>query len=93
MQIDARAVADQLSGATSGARTPSLCVTLLTILLPVLLMLCAALAQATLPDGALRQWVTFAGSPLVAMWLATLLALYTFGSACGFDRVRLLRVA
>jgi gluconate:H+ symporter, GntP family len=91
--VDAGAVADQLSGATSAARVPSLGVTLLTILLPVLLMLCAALAQATLPDGTVRQWVTFAGSPLVAMWLATLLALYTFGSTCGFDRVRLLRVA
>ena len=56
-------------------------------------MLGAALAQATLPDGSLRQWIVLAGSPLVAMCLATLLALVTFGSACGFDRVRLLRMA
>ena len=68
-------------------------ITLLTILLPVLLMLLAALAQATLADGPLRQWVGFAGSPLVAMLLAALLALYTFGTACGFDRERLLRFA
>ena len=68
-------------------------VTLLTILLPVLLMLVAALAQATLPNGVVRQWLGFAGSPLVAMLVATLLSLYTFGRACGFDRARLLRFA
>jgi gluconate:H+ symporter, GntP family len=93
VSVDAGRVADELSVEASAARTPSLGITLLTILLPVLLMLGAALAQATLPDGALRQWIVLAGSPLVAMWLATLLALVTFGSACGFDRVRLLRMA
>jgi gluconate:H+ symporter, GntP family len=65
----------------------------MTTLMPVLLMLLAALAQATLEDGPLRQWLTFMGSPLVAMLLAALLALYTFGTACGFDRGRLLRFA
>ena len=72
---------------------PSLGVTLLTILIPVLLMLLASLAQAVLPDGTVRRSIVFAGSPLVAMLLATLLALYTFGQACGFDRARLLRFA
>jgi GntP family gluconate:H+ symporter len=86
-------MADQLTGDTTAARTPSLAVTLVTILMPVLLMLAAALAQATLADGKVRQWIVFAGSPLVAMLLATLLALYTFGRACGFDRTRLLRFA
>jgi len=93
VHVDAGAVADQLSGTYVGTRTPSLVVTLITILLPVLLMLLAALAQATLADGPARQWIGFAGSPLVAMLLATLLALYTFGSACGFDRTQLLRAA
>ena len=46
-----------------------------------------------LADGALRQWIGFTGSPLVAMLLAAVLALYTFGTACGFDRERLLRFA
>jgi GntP family gluconate:H+ symporter len=93
VHVEVGAVADQLSGNIAAPRTPSLAVTLMTILLPVLLMLMAALAQATLPDGSLRQWVGFVGSPLVAMLLASLLALYTFGSACGFDRGRLLRFA
>jgi GntP family gluconate:H+ symporter len=93
VHVEAGAVADQLSGTRVGTRTPSLVVTLITILLPVLLMLLAALAQATLSEGPSRQWIGFAGSPLVAMLLATLLALYTFGSACGFDRTQLLRAA
>ena len=91
--VDAGAVADQLTADVSAPRPPSLAITLLTILLPVLLMLLASLAQATLADGPLRQWIGFAGSPLVAMLLAALLALYTFGTACGFDRERLLRFA
>jgi GntP family gluconate:H+ symporter len=93
LQVDVGGLADQLSTAVAAPRTPSLAVTLMTILMPVLLMLLAALAQATLADGPLRQWLTFVGSPLVAMLLAALLALYTFGTACGFDRGRLLRFA
>ena len=93
VHVDVGGLADQLSTAVAAPRTPSLAITLMTILLPVLLMLLAALAQATLADGPLRQWLAFAGSPLVAMLLAALLALYTFGTACGFDRGRLLRFA
>ena len=85
------AIADQLTAASAATRAPSLATTLLTILMPVLLMLLAALAQATMADGMVRQWIAFAGSPLVAMLLATLLAMYTFGQACGFDRARLLQ--
>lgn len=93
VRVDAGAMADQLAGTATGTRTPTLAVTLLTILVPVLLMLVAALAQATLPAGAVRQGLGFAGSPLVAMLLATLLAMYTLGRACGYDRARLLRFA
>ncbi|HXW08036.1 MAG TPA: gluconate:H+ symporter [Vicinamibacterales bacterium] len=87
------AMADQLSGTTTAARSPSLGVALATILLPVLVMMLAALAQTVLADGTARRVLVLAGSPLVAMLLATLLALYTFGVACGFDRARLLRFA
>jgi gluconate:H+ symporter, GntP family len=93
VQVEVGALGEQLSTAVAATRTPSLAITLMTILMPVLLMLLAALAQATLADGPLRQWLAFAGSPLVAMLVAALLALYTFGIACGFDRGRLLRFA
>ena len=46
-----------------------------------------------MPDGALRRAIDFVGSPLVAMLVATILSLVTFGRSCGFDRVRLLKFA
>jgi GntP family gluconate:H+ symporter len=93
VHVEAGAMGEQLTGTTTATRMPSLVVTLITILLPVLLMLSAALAQATLANGLARRSIGFAGSPLVAMLLATLVAMYTFGRACGFDRERLLRFA
>ena len=93
MQVAPGAMADQFAGETTAARVPSLAVTVFTILAPVVLMLMAALVQATMADGVVRRWVGFAGSPLMAMLLATLLALYTFGRACGFDRGRILQFA
>ena len=86
-------MAAQLAGRTTTDRPPSLAITLLTILMPVLLMLAAALAQALLPQSPARAALEFAGTPLMAMLLSTLLALVTFGTACGFDRTRILQFA
>ena len=86
-------MAAQLAGRTATGRPPSLAITLLTILMPVLLMLAAALAQALLPQSPARAALEFAGTPLMAMLLSTLLALVTFGTACGFDRTRILQFA
>jgi gluconate:H+ symporter, GntP family len=93
VHIDAGAMADQLSGVTPGTRPPSLAVTIFTMLLPVLLMLIAALAQGVMADGHLRRILAFAGTPLMAMLIATLAAMVTFGKGCGFDRVTLLKFA
>jgi gluconate:H+ symporter, GntP family len=93
VQIEIGGMADQLAGSTTAGRPPSLAATLTTILLPVVLMLLAAVAQGALADGRLRRAIAFTGSPLVAMFIATIVALYTFGRACGFDRGRLLRFA
>src|SRR5688572_20515000 len=58
---------------------PSFTVALGTILLPVVLMLAATVADLTLPkDQALRVWLDFIGSPAVAMLIATLVSIYTF---------------
>ena len=86
-------IAEQFTGPRAARRPPSLAITVLTILMPVLLMLLAALVQTTMAESALRNWIVFAGNPLVAMLLATLLAFYTFGQACGFDRKQLLQFA
>jgi GntP family gluconate:H+ symporter len=86
-------MAEQFTNVVTPARTPTLAVTVTTMLMPVLLMLFASAAQIVMPDGALRRAIIFCGSPLVAMMLATVLALFTFGRACGFDRARLLKFA
>lgn len=93
LHITGGAMADQLAGTSTSPRSPSLFVTVVTMLLPVLLMLAAALAQGILPDGTLRRVFVFAGTPLMAMLIATIVALFTFGRGCGFDRPRLLRFA
>ena len=87
------AMAAQFASPSTASRTPSLAITLLTILMPVLLMLGAALAQATLAPGRARAAIELAGTPLMAMLLSTLLALVTFGWTCGFDRTRILTFA
>ena len=74
-------------------RAPSLSVALFTMLLPVLLMLLAAPAQIVMSDSAVRRALIFAGTPLPAMLIAALVAMYTFGRRCGFDRGRILRFA
>jgi GntP family gluconate:H+ symporter len=86
-------MAAQLAGRTPSGRPPSFAMTLLTILMPVLLMLVAALAQMLPAVSTVRAALEFAGTPLMAMLLSTLLALITFGAACGFDRERILQFA
>lgn len=71
---------------------PGFGLTLFTITLPILLMLGATIADITLPRGdARREWAGFLGSPLVAMLLAVLFALWSFGARCGFDRTKLVK--
>lgn len=71
---------------------PGFGLTLLTILLPVLLMLLSSLADLTLPkDNRLREWANFVGSPIIAMLLAVLLSIYSFGYARGFSGKQILK--
>ena len=75
-------------------RAPSFALTLFTIALPVLLMLLDTVAKLVLPaENTLRGWAGFAGSPLVAMTVALLFSLWSFGGACGFHRQQLLKFA
>jgi GntP family gluconate:H+ symporter len=93
VHVEPGAIAEQFTNVAAHPRTPSLGVTLVTMLMPVLLMLLSAAAQIAMPDSTLRRGIIFAGSPLVAMMLATILAFITFGRACGFERARLLKFA
>ena len=93
VHVEPGPIAEQFTDVAAHSRTPSLAVTLVTMLMPVLLMLLSSAAQIAMPDSALRRGIIFAGSPLVAMMLATILAFIAFGSACGFERARLLKFA
>jgi gluconate:H+ symporter, GntP family len=95
VHVEPGRLAAEFTKTTEGVplRAPSLSVALLTILLPVLLMLLAALAQAVMADTIVRRVLVFAGTPLAAMLIATLVAMYTFGRRCGFGRARLLQFA
>jgi GntP family gluconate:H+ symporter len=66
---------------------PGFGVTLATVLLPVVLMLGKALADILLPkSNGIRVSLDFVGDPLVALLLAVLVAMFTFGYLRGFSR-------
>jgi GntP family gluconate:H+ symporter len=70
-------------------RPPTFAVTLATVLFPVVLMLLKALADIIWNDDdnppMIRTVLDFIGEPLVALTLAVLLAMVTFGYAVGLD--------
>ncbi|ROP66416.1 GntP family permease [Curtobacterium sp. ZW137] len=69
-------------------RSPSFTVALIGILLPVVLMLAAAIREATVPDAS-GTWVgllDFLGTPMIAIGLAALYAIVFFAIGGGMDR-------
>jgi GntP family gluconate:H+ symporter len=70
-------------------RPPSFSITLATIIFPVVLMLSKALADiiwnGSKPAPMAQTVLDFIGEPLVALTLAVLLAMVTFGYAVGLD--------
>ncbi|GAA4216267.1 GntT/GntP/DsdX family permease [Actinocatenispora rupis] len=64
---------------------PGFGVTLFTILLPVALMLLRTVAEVVLPaDSPLLPWASFVGEPIVALLIALIVAMFTFGVLRGF---------
>jgi GntP family gluconate:H+ symporter len=85
-------MSEQLTQKAERKNSPGFALTLFTILLPVLLMLMATVADITLAKGhRLREWIDFAGSPLVAMLVAVLFSFYSFGWARGFEAKQILK--
>jgi len=69
------------------ASAPSFGVTLSTVLLPVVLMLGKAVADVLLAkDNIARSWIDFIGDPLMALLLAVIVAMFTFGYVRGFSK-------
>jgi GntP family gluconate:H+ symporter len=67
-------------------RSPGIAVTILTILFPIILMLGKAATDLLLPAShPLRFAMDFFGNPMVALLLAVLLSMFTFGFMIGKD--------
>jgi len=58
---------------------PSFGITLATVLLPVVLMLAKTVADIVDAQGAVRATLDFIGTPLIALLISVLVALFTFG--------------
>jgi gluconate:H+ symporter, GntP family len=74
------------AGAATPIRRPSFAVTLTTVLLPVVLMLAKAVADVVDQNGngTVKRVLDFLGTPLIALLIAVLVAMYTLGVAAGF---------
>ncbi|WP_322905806.1 GntP family permease [Paenibacillus campi] len=76
---------------TKQKELPGFGITLFTILLPVILMLISTVVSLILPEtNMFRQIVDFIGSPVIALLIALLFSLYSFGYARGFNSKQLL---
>ncbi len=68
-------------------RRPGFAVTLATVLVPVVLMMGKALADITLDKSdRTRTVLDNLGTPLIALLIAVVVAIYTFGHGVGLDR-------
>jgi GntP family gluconate:H+ symporter len=74
--------------AESMPQRPSFGATLLTVLLPVLLMMGKALADILVDDETqrVRQVLDVIGTPVVALLIAVVVAIFTLGRAAGFGK-------
>ena len=67
-------------------RPPGIGVTIFTILFPIILMLGKAAADLVLPAaGMAHRFFDFVGNPIVALLLAVVLSMFTFGFLIGKD--------
>jgi H+/gluconate symporter and related permeases len=84
---------DQIAKESDQGNLPSFTITLVTVLLPVVLMLLKTFADVVLPaEHIVRQWMDLIGHPITALLAALLLAFHTFGSARGFNRQQIMKM-
>ncbi|GAA4299717.1 GntP family gluconate:H+ symporter [Actinomadura luteofluorescens] len=84
---DERDAEDDAAVDLKSRRRPSFAVTLCTVLLPVVLMLGRAVADIALDEGGrVRTVLDNLGTPLVALIIAVVVAMFTFGRGSGMDR-------
>ncbi len=86
-------IATQLAGDVPGDM-PGFGISLFTVLLPVILMLCASAADVALDTtSTLRSSLDFVGSPIVALLLALLFSFWSLGYRQHFTRDQILKFA
>ncbi|WP_420399955.1 gluconate:H+ symporter [Flagellimonas sp.] len=66
-------------------KLPSTAISILTALLPIILIGLAIAAENLLPEGVLRDIMMFLGNPVIALLISVLMAIYTLGIARGKD--------
>jgi gluconate:H+ symporter, GntP family len=75
-----------------GAPLPGFAISLFTVLVPVLLMLLATAADATLsPESAVHGVLRFIGNPIVALLVALLFSFWSLARPRGFTREQVLK--
>ena len=78
---------DENGRSGSAPSHPKFSVTLMTVLLPVILMMGKALADIFAAKGTvIRNALDFLGQPMFALLLTTLLAIFTLGKTSGMDK-------
>ena len=82
-----RTPADGSSAATRVRRSPAFWPSVLTILLPVVLMLLRAIGELTMDEGSgVRSALEVIGAPLVALLAGLVVAMFTLGFTAGYNR-------
>lgn len=90
--VSAEAPAMVAAPSPENHRRPGFWLTLFSILLPVLLMLLATLAELAFPKGhPLRAALSFLGHPVIALLSSLVFCLWSLGLRCGYGPARLLR--
>ncbi|GAC1039030.1 GntP family permease [Pseudomonas sp. No.117] len=83
----------QIAQETDNRNLPGFGITIFTVLLPVILMLLKAFADIFFAaDNHFRIWMDFIGHPITALLAALLLSFYSFGTACGFSREKIVKL-
>ncbi|MBB2896831.1 GntP family gluconate:H+ symporter [Pseudomonas sp. SORGH_AS199] len=83
----------QIAQETDNRNLPGFGITVFTVLLPVILMLLKAFADIFFAaDNHFRIWMDFIGHPITALLAALLLSFYSFGTACGFSREKIVKL-
>jgi gluconate:H+ symporter, GntP family len=75
--------------ADASERRPGFAATVATVLLPVVLMLGKAVADVWLDEGTARTVLDALGTPLFALLVAVVLAMFTLGGGARFGRERI----